>query len=57
MSYVIKVAKCKQSSILIQYNILIHYNCAYCQKVTDEEDGSGNWSMSNFLDTIKVHQH
>jgi hypothetical protein len=54
---VIKVAKCKQCSIWLQYKILIHFNCTHCQKATDEKEGSDNWLMSNFLDTVEVHQN
>jgi hypothetical protein len=32
----------------LPYKILIHYNCTYCLKATDEKDGAGN-----FLDTVK----
>jgi hypothetical protein len=27
------------------------------KKATGEKDGSGNWQMSKFLDSLKVHQH
>jgi hypothetical protein len=54
----VKVAKCKQSSILTYiYKILIHYNCTYCQKATDEKI---IWKIAKwvtFLDTLKVHQN
>jgi hypothetical protein len=33
-----------------------HYNCAYCQKATDEKDGYGDRPMSNFMKNIKVHE-
>jgi hypothetical protein len=56
--FVIKVAKCKQSSIfLLPYKILIYYKCSYCQNATEEKDDWGNWPMSNCLATIKVHQN
>jgi hypothetical protein len=54
---VTKVAKYKQYSIRLPYKILIHYNCTPCQKATDEKDGSDNLQMSNFFDTIEVHQN
>jgi hypothetical protein len=50
--FVTKVEKCNQRSVLasVQKN-LIHYNCAYCQKATDEKDDLSNWPMN------KIQQH
>jgi hypothetical protein len=39
---IVKVAKCKQSIILTFIQNTNHYNYTYCQKATDEKDGSGN---------------
>jgi hypothetical protein len=43
--FVIKVAICKQSSILTSIQILT----TYCQKATDKKYGSGNLPMSDIL--------
>jgi hypothetical protein len=43
--FVMKVAKCKQSSILTSYKILIHCN----QEAKSAKDGSGNWPMCNLV--------
>jgi cytochrome c len=38
---------------LLPHKILNHYNCTNCQKVTGaKKDGSGNFPISNFFETI-----
>jgi hypothetical protein len=41
------VTKYKQSSNLTS----MQNTNSYCQKATDEKDGSGYWPICNFLDT------
>jgi hypothetical protein len=41
--FVIKVAKCKQSSILTSIEILNPYICTNSKKVTKAKDGSANF--------------
>jgi hypothetical protein len=47
----------KQSSILTSIQKFTVTVLAKSQNSTDEKDGSGNWPMNIFLDTIKVHQY
>jgi hypothetical protein len=32
--------------VWLPYKILFHYKCTYCQKVTDEKDGSCHWPVT-----------
>jgi hypothetical protein len=42
----------------LPHKILIHHNYIYCQKVTDEEESSGNLAtMSNILEIITEHKN
>jgi hypothetical protein len=52
--FVIKVAKCKQSSSFTSIQILNHFT--NFQNTTEERDGKGSWPMSNFWKNIKVRQ-
>jgi hypothetical protein len=51
--YVVKVAKCKLSSILTSIQNAKYYKCTNCKQTTEQDDSSGNWPMSNLLETIK----
>jgi hypothetical protein len=51
--FVIKVAKFKYSGILTS-TPSVCYESNFCHKATEQNDGLGNWPMSNFLETIKV---
>jgi hypothetical protein len=37
----------------LPFTILYHYKYTNCQILTEEGDSSGNWPMSNLLETIK----
>jgi hypothetical protein len=56
--FVIKVVKCKQSSILTSIQNTKSLYSGNCQKATGAKDGSGNWPMSNicsnFMRTTKL---
>jgi hypothetical protein len=52
--FVIKVSNCNKVVFSHAYKILINYT--YCPKTTYDKNSSGNLSMSNVSDIIKVHQ-
>jgi hypothetical protein len=51
---VIKVAKCKHSSILTSIqNTKYHYTCTNYQNATEAKDKSDNWSMSKLFEKLE----
>jgi wyosine [tRNA(Phe)-imidazoG37] synthetase (radical SAM superfamily) len=53
--FVIKVAKCKQSSFFY-FHTKCWNHCTYCQLAKQTKDGTGNLPMSNILKTLTGHQ-